>query len=42
MRAQGMLDHADKGGNGGVTMDDFYRIMKKRADNPLDDLLDDD
>merc|ERR1712228_208616 len=30
---QSMLDHADRGGNGGVTMDDFYRIMKKKTDN---------
>lgn len=28
--------------SGYVTFDDFYRIMKKRSDNPLDDLDDDD
>ena len=27
---------------GYVTFDDFFRIMKKRSDNPLDDLDDDD
>ena len=40
--SQSMLDHADKGGNGGVTMDDFYRLMKKQQSNKLDDLLGDD
>lgn len=39
---QSMLDHADKGGNGGVSMDDFYRLMKKQQSNKLDDLLGDD
>ena len=41
---QSMLDHADKGGNGGVTMDDFYRLMKKQGagKGKLDDLLGDD
>ena len=37
---QSMLNHADKTGNGGVSMDDFYRLMKKQ-DNKLDDLLGD-
>jgi hypothetical protein len=29
-------------GDGEINPDEFYRIMKKRGDNPLDDLLDDD
>lgn len=39
-----MLAHADQTGNGYVTMDDFYRLMKKGASkkNKLDDLLGDD
>ena len=36
---QEMLNHADKTGNGGVSMDDFYRLMKKQQGNKLDDLL---
>lgn len=39
---QSMLNHADKTGNGGVSMDDFYRLMKKQQGNKLDDLLGDD
>jgi hypothetical protein len=37
-----MLNHADKSGTGGVSMDDFYRLMKKQQGNKLDDLLGDD
>ena len=40
--SQSMLNHADKTGNGGVSMDDFYRLMKKQQGNKLDDLLGDD
>ena len=39
---QGMLDHADKSGSGEVSLDDFYRIMKKKNDSSLDDMLGDD
>ena len=39
---QGMLDHADKSNLGYVSKDDFYRLMKKKANNQLDDLLGDD
>jgi len=38
---QGMLDHADRSSCGEVNAEDFYRMMKKRADSSLDDLLDD-
>ena len=37
-----MIDQADRDGDGEISPDEFYRIMKKRGDNPLDDLLDDD
>lgn len=36
-----MIDQADRDGDGEINADEFYRIMKKRGDNPLDDLLDD-
>ena len=41
---QSMLAHADHSGNGAVSMDDFYRLMKKGGGkkNKSDDLLDDD
>ena len=39
---QDMIDQADRDGDGEINPDEFYRIMKKRGDNPLDDLLDDD
>ena len=42
LACQSMLNHADKTGNGGVSMDDFYRLMKKQQGNKLDDLLGDD
>ena len=38
---QDMIDQADRDGDGEINPDEFYRIMKKRGDNPLDDLLDD-
>ena len=41
-RAQDMIDQADRDGDGEINPEEFYRIMKKRGDNPLDDLLDDD
>ena len=37
---QDMIDQADRDGDGEINPDEFYRIMKKRGDNPLDDLLD--
>ena len=39
---QSMLAHGDKGGNGYVTPDDFYRILTKRQQPKIDDLLEDD
>ena len=32
----------DKDGDGYIGFDDFYRIMKKRGDDPLEDWSDDD
>ena len=42
--SQSMLAHADHSGNGAVSMDDFYRLMKKGGGkkNKIDDLLGDD
>jgi centrin-1 len=37
-----MISEADRNGDGAVELDDFVRIMKKKSDNPLDDLDDDD
>lgn len=37
-----MIEEADRDGDGYVVFDDFFRIMKKKSDNPLDDLDDDD
>lgn len=42
VRAQSMLEHADKSSNGYVNTDDFYRLMKKKAGNSIDDMLGDD
>jgi Ca2+-binding EF-hand superfamily protein len=39
---QSMLEHADKANLGYVSMDDFYRLMKKKSNNTIDDLLGDD
>jgi hypothetical protein len=36
-----MLEHADKSNLGYVSKDDFYRLMKKKSTQALDDLLDD-
>ena len=33
-----MLDEADRNGDGAIDQDEFFRVMKKRGDNPLDDL----
>jgi len=37
-----MIDEADKDNDGYVVFEDFFRIMKKKSDNPLDDLDDDE
>merc|ERR1712066_980971 len=39
---QEMITGFDKDGDGEINFEEFYRIMKKRGENPLDDLLDDD
>lgn len=33
---------ADRDGDGWVTLADFQRVLRKKADNPLDDLDDSD
>ncbi|CAG9328788.1 unnamed protein product [Blepharisma stoltei] len=33
-----MIEEADTDGDGLITFDDFYRIMKKRGNEPLDDI----
>jgi centrin-1 len=37
-----MIEEADRDKDGFVNREEFYRIMKKKSDNPLDDLDDDD
>ena len=37
-----MIEEADKDGDGYVVFDDFFKMMKKKSDNPLDDMDDDD
>jgi centrin-1 len=37
-----MIEEADKDGDGFVVFEDFFKMMKKKSDNPLDDLDDDD
>ena len=39
---QEMIDEADRDGDGMINEDEFFRVMKKRGDNPLDDLTSDD
>ena len=39
---QEMIDEADRDGDGMINEDEFFRVMKKRGDNPLDDLSSDD
>jgi len=34
---QSMIDEADRDQDGKINADEFYRIMKKRGENPLDD-----
>ena len=33
-----MIEEADRDGNGVINPDEFFRVMRKRGDNPLDDL----
>ena len=37
-----MIDEADRDGDGLINTDEFYRVMRKRGDNPLDDFDSDD
>ena len=37
-----MIDEADRDGDGLINEDEFFRVMKKRGDNPLDVLDSDD
>lgn len=39
---QEMIDEADRSGEGGINMEDFYRIMKKKPDDPFADLTSDE
>eukprot|EP00397_Hematodinium_sp_SG-2012_P052913 GEMP01062858.1.p2 GENE.GEMP01062858.1~~GEMP01062858.1.p2 ORF type:complete len:182 (+),score=61.91 GEMP01062858.1:73-618(+) len=39
---QEMIDEADKDGDGLINHEEFYRVMRKRGDNPLDDFDSDD
>jgi len=33
-----MVEEADRDGDGLINFDEFYRVMKKRGNNPLDDM----
>jgi len=39
---QEMIDEADRDQDGQISADEFYRVMRKRSGNPLDDWSDDD
>jgi len=39
---QEMIDEADRDNDGQISQEEFFRIMKKRSDNPLDDWDSDD
>jgi len=39
---QEMVDEADRDGDGLISPEEFYRVMRKRGDNPLDDFDTDD
>jgi len=39
---QEMIDEADRTGEGGINKEDFFRVMKKRGVDPLDDLSSDE
>ena len=34
-----MIEEADRNGDGKIDFSEFYRVMKKRRDNPLDDIV---
>ena len=38
---QEMIDEADRDGDGAISQEEFYRVMRKR-ENPLDELDSDD
>lgn len=37
-----MVEEADRDGDGLINFDEFYRVMRKKGNNPLDDLDSDD
>ncbi len=37
-----MIDEADRTGEGAINQEDFFRVMKKRGNDPLDDLSSDE
>ena len=37
-----MIEEADRDGDGLINFDEFYRVMRKRGNNPLDDMDSDD
>ena len=37
-----MVNEADRNNDGKIDRDEFFRVMKKRGDNPLDDIDSDD
>eukprot|EP00388_Colpodella_angusta_P007160 GDKJ01020465.1.p1 GENE.GDKJ01020465.1~~GDKJ01020465.1.p1 ORF type:complete len:181 (-),score=43.20 GDKJ01020465.1:39-581(-) len=37
-----MLEEADRNGDGVISPDEFYRVMRRRGDDPLDDFASDD
>jgi len=39
---QELIVEADLDGDGQISFNEFYRVMKKRGDNPLDDWDSDD
>merc|ERR1719321_1795889 len=39
---QEMIEEADRDGDGLINPDEFYRVMRKRGNNPLDDWDSDD
>ena len=39
---QEMIDEADRDQDGVINEEEFYRVMRKRGNNPLDDIDSDD
>jgi len=39
---QEMIDEADRDGDGVINDEEFFRVMRKRGNNPLDDIDSDD